>query len=88
MTRKEELIIFIDTINEEIEKLKVFEKIITSSVNSALLNDDDLGYKTFKATNEHLVGIITEGFNDDLVGNYGTDTNLIKILEWFKENKI
>ncbi len=87
MTKKEELLTFIESINEETERLKTFEKIVTSSVDSTLINDNDFGYKTFKTTNANLSNLITNGFNDDLIGSVGNDPNIIEILEWFKISK-
>ena len=84
MTRKEELLLFIETINEETELLRTAEKIVTSSVDSTLINDNDTGHKTFNASNEHLSSLITGGFSDDLVGHVGTDPNEVEILDWSK----
>jgi len=82
MTKKEELLIFIEGINEETQRLKTSEKIITSNVDSIIINDNDFGYKIFKTTNSNLSSLIANGFNDDLIGHVGTDSNLIEILEW------
>ena len=82
MTRKDELLLFIETINEETEMLKTSEKIITSDTNSTLINDLDLGYKIFKTTNTNLSSLITGGFSDDLVGYVGTDPHKVEILSW------
>ena len=84
MTRKEELLLFIETINEETQMLKTSEKVITSSVDSTLINDNDTGHKTFNASNEHLSSLITGGFSDDLVGHVGKDPNEVEILDWIK----
>jgi len=84
MTRKEELLIFIETINEETEMLKTNERIITSNTDSTVVNDLDIGTKTFKTTNANLSSLITGGFSDDLVGHVGKDPNEIEILSWSK----
>jgi len=84
MTRKEELLIFIETINEETEILKTNERIITSNADSTVINDYDLGTKTFRTTNANLSSLITGGFSDDLVGHVGTDPNEVEILDWIK----
>ena len=82
MTRKEELLLFIETINEETQMLKTSEKVITSDVESQLINDNDLGTKTFNAPNEHIINLITNGFSDDLVGSVGSNPSVIEILDW------
>jgi len=87
MTRKEELLLFISGINEATEMLKTSEKIVTSSVESTLINNNDLGTRTFKTTNSNLSSLITLGFSDGLVGNVGLDQNEIEILEWSKIDK-
>ena len=87
MTRKEELLIFIETINEETEMLKTNERIITSNTDSTVINDYDLGTKTFRTTNANLSSLITGGFSDGLIGHVGTDPNEVEILSWVKVTK-
>ena len=84
MTRKEELLAFIQTIDEETEMLRTSERIVTSSGEDTLLNDNDTGHKTFNAPNAHLSSLITGGFSDGLIGHVGTDPNEVEILDWIK----
>jgi hypothetical protein len=74
MTKKEELIAFINTINEDTHMLRTKETIIATK---------EFGNRSFNAPNEHLIDLINEGFDDNLIGSVGTDVNIINILDWF-----
>lgn len=82
MTKKEELLNFIESQITENKALRTVERIVVPGENSRILNAFDAGNKSWLMPKEILQGIIATNFDDDLVGQVPNDSNIIKILDW------
>lgn len=83
MTKKEELLLFINDNINETNKLRTVERIVIPSSEESFLKANDGGNKTYSIDKETLVKEITEHFDDDLIGGVSGDLNVSQILYWF-----
>ena len=83
MTRKQELINFINNNISGEKHLRVIERIITPAPNQDVIKENHIGYKTFGGNKERTIEMIGASYSDDLIGNLPGDQNVVKILDWF-----
>lgn len=80
MTQKESLLLFLNNMDDT-QILRTVEMIVNAPEES-LLNPFDAGNKTWHTTKEDMINIITNYFDDELIGTAPNDTKTIKILDW------
>ena len=81
MTKKEELIQFINDNITTKNELLTYERIVETQ-GDTVVEVGQKGTRGFTATNEHLINAINNGFNDNLIGNIGNDKITVEILSW------
>lgn len=86
MTKKEEILTYINTNIDDTKFLRVSEEIISSDGRNGL-KAGSTGYKTFAIDKEKLLVAIINGYNSDLQGHAPNDANLIQILSWTTINR-
>ena len=82
MTKKEELLNYIEHQITDNNNLRTVERIVIAGENSKILNAFDAGNKSWYLPKSVLKEIIINGFDDDLIGQIPNDSNVIKILDW------
>jgi len=86
MTKKEEILEYINTNINDTNFLRVQEIVISADRDSSLKTGDK-GGKTFGMSRDNLLNAILYGYNDDLHGHAPGDAHLIQILSWATINK-
>ena len=81
MTKKEELIQFINDNINDTNELFTYERVVKVQ-GDTVVDVGQYGTRGFTATNEHLINAINNGFNDNLIGNIGNDKVVVEILNW------
>jgi len=81
MTKKEELIQFINDNITTKNELLTYERIVETQ-GDTVVEVGQKGTRGFTATNEHLINAINNGFNDNLIGNIWNDKITVEILSW------
>ncbi len=82
MTRKQELLEFIEENINDQNKLRVREIILSADRSSNVLKTGSKGYKNFSTSKDNLIQAIRNGYSADLQGHAPGDPHLVRILGW------
>lgn len=87
MTRKDELINYINTELDDASYLRTRLKVISAERGNPMIENNQIITKTYICSKEQLLDIINLQHNKDLCGHTGNDASLCEILEWWKRDK-